>query len=846
MFSKFSLLFCALLWSTASFPQQKIPLMTHFKGDAQLEVGGPYVGIELHHSSPSLQRISFYYPVANSIDLSTDYWKRDTSFISSMGLKVGSAERQRIGLESCEYDITPYSLTFRKKDKDKSFAVSYKFSKNKPAMFITYELTNNSNEAKDFEFDTHLETSVKTCHTFKLIDKAWTEFDSLSNAVYTNFENPETQNVSVFVANVGEKPSSYFTRSSSNLFSSSFIFSEKFSSERLISKSEQMRPCAAFLYRKRLLPNEKMTIIQIVGSSKQNESREIVGYLMNNFSKEISDFESSVNDYSYKMGQFNTGDKALDKSYYWAKAILDVNRHYIDGTIAPMPCPAEYNFYFSHDVFLTDLSAVNFDLQRVKKDLQFTLKHSDKNFIIPHAYYWKDSAYVTEYATPDNWNNFWFVIASASYLRHSGDKDLLGQLYPYLKKSIEEGLQNNKDNLIWAYRPDWWDIGHTFGPRAFMTILASKALKDFVYISSEISQTEKLSEYENLSYKIQMQLTQKLWDDSLKYLVNYFEDGSKDKHFYIGSLPAADFKLIDQDKINQMVSTAQNYLLDKKLGIYTVYPMDFHKLISYLKFAGNEAGDPFLYINGGIWSHGNTFYALALKASNKRAEAVDFLKRIMSLDGIINSPNGQPAMYEYRNGNFNDPKAYGKVDKPQFMWAAGFYIYSLYHLFGIDENSWNISFTPFLMNDQRSCSFSLNINGMPLDVEIKGKGEYIKSISYDGILYPSAVVLESMKNVKKIELNLGKPDSPYLNRADSKVETVAYSSSGKRLTVSLKAFAGHNGKAEIVSLSRPLSVYLNDEKLESKYFNSLAKDGLFITTITYSHKTPSENLRIDF
>jgi len=58
-----------------------------FKGDAKIEVGSPYVGMEFHHSFPVPQRISFYYPVANSIDLSTDYWKRDTTFISSLNLK---------------------------------------------------------------------------------------------------------------------------------------------------------------------------------------------------------------------------------------------------------------------------------------------------------------------------------------------------------------------------------------------------------------------------------------------------------------------------------------------------------------------------------------------------------------------------------------------------------------------------------------------------------------------------------------------------------------------------------------------------------------------------------------
>lgn len=38
----------------------------------QVEVGGPYVGAEFHESRPLPLRISFYYPVANSIDVSTD------------------------------------------------------------------------------------------------------------------------------------------------------------------------------------------------------------------------------------------------------------------------------------------------------------------------------------------------------------------------------------------------------------------------------------------------------------------------------------------------------------------------------------------------------------------------------------------------------------------------------------------------------------------------------------------------------------------------------------------------------------------------------------------------------
>ena len=78
-------------------------------------------------------------------------------------------------------------------------------------------------------------------------------------------------------------------------------------------------------------------------------------------------------------------------------------------------------------------------------------------------------------------------------------------------------------------------------------------------------------------------------------------------------------------------------------------------------------------------------------ADGKKDEAFGFIKNVMTLKGIMAGPNGQPAMYEVRNGNFNDPTVYGTVDKPQFLWAAGWYLYSLYHLFVVEENEWNIT-----------------------------------------------------------------------------------------------------------------------------------------------------------
>ena len=237
-----------------------------------------------------------------------------------------------------------------------------------------------------------------------------------------------------------------------------------------------------------------------------------------------------------KDNQFTTGDSYLDKTVLWSNAMLAVNKHYIEGTIQPMPCPAEYYFYFTHDVLLTDLAAVNFDLPRVKSDLSFIVDHADKNKVIPHAYYWLDSSFVTEYADSDNWNHFWFVIAASKYLLRSGDTQFLEKIYPVIQKSITMALSNKHDDVMWALRPDWWDIGRNYGPRAFMTILAAKSLREFIYISSVLNKNiGKLSGYEKTANDLEKGLNNKLWSPTQKYLINYFADGFLDTHYYIGS-----------------------------------------------------------------------------------------------------------------------------------------------------------------------------------------------------------------------------------------------------------------------------------------------------------------------
>ncbi|MDD5541114.1 MAG: hypothetical protein PHG61_10535, partial [Candidatus Marinimicrobia bacterium] len=116
--------------------ESKPDLAVNFDGDAKIEVGGPYVGASFHHSCMIPQRISFFYPVANSIDHSHDYWTRDTSFVADWKLQIGDSPAIETGKEPAEFDLTPYAVSFHDNSENYSLEADYRFCYERPAMVL--------------------------------------------------------------------------------------------------------------------------------------------------------------------------------------------------------------------------------------------------------------------------------------------------------------------------------------------------------------------------------------------------------------------------------------------------------------------------------------------------------------------------------------------------------------------------------------------------------------------------------------------------------------------------------------------------------------------------------------
>ncbi len=808
---------------------------------ASVEIGNAYIGIALHKNRPLLQRISFYSPVANSIDLSTDYWTRNRTHAMILGLKTGGGSTRWIGLEPFRLELTPYRAFYSKETETERIEILYRFSDRSPVMFVTYIVTNNRPQAEDFEWYTHLEASIRTSHTFATKSSVTTETLDQGQTIIHRYQDPETANAELFVSNMGLQP----VARNANSHLQTHPAPEEWWSETITDLSQAGSPLPAFryLYRATLKPGESMTIHQMIGSSAKGTAVEWIQSISDTWEAEIRAHEATVLDYADR-NRFVTGDSIMDHSVRWANSILAVNQHHIDGTIQPMPCPAEYNFYFTHDVLLTDLAAVNFDTERVRRDLKYILELATDDFVIPHAYYWKDDRFVTEFATPDNWNHFWFVIVSGSYLRRSGDIELLKELYPYLEKSVSEFMTHLDKGMIHSFRPDWWDIARNYGPRSYTTILADKALREFMYITSRLTPSDtRLPLFEQNSMSMKAGLNDSLWVPSRQYYMNYFEDGSMDEHYYQGPLLAAHYGLADSARVRELISTAQSKIVDPLIGVYTVYPMDFKELIDYLKLVGNEAGDANTYLNGGIWPHGNAWYAMALISAGQKQDAREFIRSTMTVKGVMDSPNGYPAMFEYRVSDKTNSSVYGKIDKPQFMWAAGWYLYSLYQLHGIRESEWNVRFEPFLDEGQDTVEFDLMWDGSERLVRIHGQGDQVGLITVDGRPMPSAVLPVGMTSTR-VDVQLGDLIHPTLMELEAVLLDAHYDEVSHQLDLVYSSFIGHHLSVVIHAEKAPKEIRLNGERIRD--WEAIQKSDRLVIRLNHKQKTPNDRLILTF
>ncbi|MGC8654724.1 MAG: amylo-alpha-1,6-glucosidase, partial [Candidatus Kryptoniota bacterium] len=795
-----------LILSGTSYTQ-----IANYKGNCgQIEVGGNYVGAEFHHGRPLPSRISFYYPVANSIDLSTDYWKRDESRPFNVIVSV-DGKTDTIGVGPCSCSWTPYEADFTVNGTGWRARISYQFCDDLPFMVVRMQFVNLTRGEKTFHVKTGLLTILRTCQTYAWRDSAQVMYIRGGDVYMGNFRYADTDSASVLIVNAGE------------------LLPTKLEGE--IGEKLESAPEAKFNYLKSVRPFGEFTITQLIGSCRIGEAYEMVGRVLNFWRESVEKNRERILHYVHHEAVIKVPDENLERTALWSKAMLATDRHYIDGRVVPMPCPAEYNFFFTHDVLVTDLGAVFYDLSRVRNDLLFIRSLMRSDSVLPHAYYWRDDGFKTEFASADNWNHLWFMIVCGTYLKHSNDVNTIRLVYPALRKSVNMALSNlGPDGLMYSTRPDWWDIGNNYGARSYLTALMVRALREYCYVALKLGIDQGFAtELLSLSNTLQKNLVLKLWNSRAAYLLNTLDTNSVDYHYYAGALVAVDFDLLDRNKSDSLIATAQRELLDNNLGIRNAMPDDFDRLSSLYSFKGGEAGGPYIYMNGAVWPQTTAWYILGLIQLGKVNLARESLRKYLSLEGIKRSPNGQASFFEYR---FSDPSSpfYGKIDKPNFLWAGGWYLNSLYHLAGVRENEWNIYFTPEIPDGFNDMEYDLTFKGRLSRILWKGSGDYFKKIVIGNKDLHSAVLY---KGAGQILIERGRPEAPYLESVSCVVNSVGYSNSNNTLAVQLRGFLKQDVSISIVSPEPLKKAMLGNEELTSRAVIT-EKGGVYTIKLRFS------------
>ena len=805
--------------ATVSPDQTHPALAVPFSGGyGQVEVGGVYAGAEFHDSRPLPSRLSFYTPVANSLDLSTDYWKRGDSRPMVLAVRLDGGRPYLLGKEPWEYTVGPHRVEFRHVRDGLSYTLAYDFCRTLPAMAMRLTVRNMGTSRRTVALYTHVVLALRSCQTFARFDSSDVRLASSGDALVASFRERQLDRASLFVLHQGARPVRWWTDAAELSVRDSgwAAWVEKPDSvfEQGSAHDQRHRGLAAGLFERTLTQGDSLAVIALIGTCSSGETGRILEELRKGWEEDIMRYGSSVEGASH-LG-IRTGCADIDSSAVYARGVVAANRHYIDGTVVPMPCPAEYNFFFTHDVLLTGLATSLYDPPQVRRDLQFIVSHASGD-TIPHAYYWRDDGFKTELCTPDNWNHLWFILLNGWYLRHSGDTITALRLYPYVTRSLGEILsQRGSDGLMHAFRPDWWDIGRSEGPRSFITILTIRALEEYCALSTVLHRNlDRLNGYARAAAEMRGALPNRLWDDGLGYLINY-NGAVQDRHLYMVSLLAPAFRQLGADTARLMLRSAAKSLLAPKVGIRTVFPVDFNSdsAIRFFKFAGNEAGDPFVYANGGVWQHCNAWYAIGLQQNGLQDSALDFYRQAMTISGVMHSPMGQPAMYEYR---FSDPASpeYGRIDKPSFLWAGGFSLFTLYHLLGVRDDPWNVSIGNGVPGAFTETAFVLAF-GDSMRVVQHGTGPFLQRCVIDGKPLASRVLPADVRGARNAEVFLGaRPGSPVLDEVFALLHHVSYDERTRIMTVAVQGFDGQDVLVKGTSPARPRKAGLDGVRLRS-------------------------------
>ncbi len=234
-----------------------------------------------------------------------------------------------------------------------------------------------------------------------------------------------------------------------------------------------------------------------------------------------------------KNTYFKSSDKQLEESLNWMSVTMDqlVSEQQGYGIYAGLPW---FNEYWGRDEFISMPGAVLVsgqfkwakDILKSFAEYQNTDPNSKFFGRVPNIVNPDAIDYHTTDGTPR------FVIELYDYVQYSGDMDLIKELYPNVKNSIEGALKNWTDDsgyLLHANNETWMDARRNYDKRSYsprgtrandIQALWYKQLQAGAYFARVIGDTANEQKWEAVAEKVKKNFDKDYRDPSQKFLAD--------------------------------------------------------------------------------------------------------------------------------------------------------------------------------------------------------------------------------------------------------------------------------------------------------------------------------------
>ena len=363
----------------------------------------------------------------------------------------------------------------------------------------------------------------------------------------------------------------------------------------------------------------------------------------------------------------------------------------------------------------------------------------------------------------------------------TGDQAWLRQVYPIIKKSIEDDVQNAYDPQTGLVRGessflDWREQTY---PRWMQSVdiyesenLGANAVHYqanvvLAEMAQQLGNPAVAAKHQKLAAQIKRGVNQHLWQVDKGYYGQFLYGRTNlflsPRTEALGEGLSVLFGLAEGKRAQQVVAKTPI----TAYGISCVYPQ--------------IPGIP-PYHNNAVWPFVQSFCALAAaKVGNKASltESIAAIYRPAALF-LTNKEN-----YVAENGDF----AGTQINSSNMLWSLSGSLGLVYKvLFGMQFQPDRLVFHPFVpqaFQGQRKLT-NFHYRGAVLDIELQGFGNELSSITLDGQPLPDAAVLASLTGWHTVRMVLSSkaPQSAAINRVPNRFspETPTVSFANNRLT----------------------------------------------------------------